>query len=110
MEFLSGLWDSRGSSGKKTPLKFQALGGRETDWYSRLIFIGLIRASRQSMHGSKGAWLRVVSQTAAWHYIIALIAFLVSFFVRDLLNDWLIGISDRGLIILGLRGFVWVFL
>lgn len=26
-------------------------------------------------------------------------AFLVSFFVRDLLNNWLIGISDRGLII-----------
>jgi len=27
------------------------------------------------------------------------VAFLVSFFVRDLLNNWLIGISDRGLII-----------
>jgi PAS domain S-box-containing protein len=32
-------------------------------------------------------------------YSIALVAFLVSFFVRDLLNNWLIGISDRGLII-----------
>lgn len=51
------------------------------------------------MHRSKGAWLRVVSHTIAWHYIIALVAFLVSFIVRDLLNDWLIGISDRGLII-----------
>jgi PAS domain S-box-containing protein len=35
----------------------------------------------------------------AWRYTIALVAFLISFFVRDLLNNWLIGISDRGLII-----------
>jgi PAS domain S-box-containing protein len=48
---------------------------------------------------SKEAWLRTVSQTIAWRYAIALVAFLVSFFVRDLLNNWLIGISDRGLII-----------
>jgi PAS domain S-box-containing protein len=48
---------------------------------------------------SKEAWLRTVSQTVAWRYTIALIAFLVSFFVRDLLNNWLIGISDRGLIV-----------
>jgi PAS domain S-box-containing protein len=47
----------------------------------------------------KGAWLRTVSQRVAWRYSIALIAFLISFFVRDLLNNWLIGISDRGLII-----------
>jgi PAS domain S-box-containing protein len=51
------------------------------------------------VHRSKGAWLHTVSQTVAWSYIIALAAFLVSFFVRDLLNNWLIGISDRGLII-----------
>jgi PAS domain S-box-containing protein len=48
---------------------------------------------------SKDAWLREVSRTAARRYAIALVAFLVSFFVRDLLSDWLIGISDRGLII-----------
>jgi PAS domain S-box-containing protein len=48
---------------------------------------------------SKGEWLRTVSQTVAWRYTIALVAFLFSFFVRDLLNNWLIGISDRGLII-----------
>jgi two-component sensor histidine kinase len=48
---------------------------------------------------SKGAWLATVSQRVAWRYAIALIAFLISFFVRDLLNNWLIGISDRGLII-----------
>jgi PAS domain S-box-containing protein len=30
---------------------------------------------------------------------MALLAFLVSFFVRDLINDWLRGISDRGLVI-----------
>jgi PAS domain S-box-containing protein len=48
---------------------------------------------------SDRGWLRTVSQTVAWRYAIALVAFLVSFFVRDLLNDWLIGISDRGLII-----------
>jgi K+-sensing histidine kinase KdpD len=35
----------------------------------------------------------------AGRYSIALLAFLVSFVVRDLLNNWLIGISDRGLII-----------
>ena len=34
----------------------------------------------------------------AWRYGIALVAFLISFVVRDLLNNWLIGISDRGLI------------
>jgi PAS domain S-box-containing protein len=48
---------------------------------------------------SNGAWLRTVSQTVAWRYSIALVAFLVSFFVRDSLNNWLIGISDRGLIL-----------
>jgi PAS domain S-box-containing protein len=48
---------------------------------------------------SKRAWLYNVSHTAAWRYAIALIAFLVSFVVRDLLDNWLIGISDRGLII-----------
>jgi PAS domain S-box-containing protein len=47
----------------------------------------------------KGAWLRTVSQTVAGRYSIALLAFLISFVVRDLLNNWLIGISDRGLII-----------
>jgi PAS domain S-box-containing protein len=52
-----------------------------------------------SVRRSKGAWLRTVSQTVAWRYTIALVAFLASFFVRDLLNNWLIGISDRGLII-----------
>jgi PAS domain S-box-containing protein len=51
------------------------------------------------MQRSEGAWLRVVSHKIAWPYIIALAAFLVSFFVRYLLNDWLIGISDRGLIV-----------
>ena len=51
------------------------------------------------MRASKRAWLRKVSQTVAWRYAIALIAFLVSFLVRDLLNNWLIEISDRGLII-----------
>jgi PAS domain S-box-containing protein len=45
------------------------------------------------------AWLLTVSQTVAGRYSIALVAFLVSFFVRDLLDNWLIGISDRGLII-----------
>jgi PAS domain S-box-containing protein len=48
---------------------------------------------------SKEAWLSTVSQTVAWRYTIALVAFLFNFFVRDLLNNWLIGISDRGLII-----------
>jgi PAS domain S-box-containing protein len=48
---------------------------------------------------SNGTGLRTISQTVAWRYAIALIAFLVSFYVRDLLNDWLIGISDRGLIV-----------
>jgi GAF domain len=48
---------------------------------------------------SKESWFRTVSQTVAWRYGVALVAFLVSFFVRDLLNNWLIGISDRGLII-----------
>jgi two-component sensor histidine kinase len=47
---------------------------------------------------SKESRFRTVSQFA-WRYIIGLVAFLVSFFVRDLLNNWLIGISDRGLII-----------
>ena len=51
------------------------------------------------MRASNTAWLPNVSQTVAWRYAIAVIAFLVSFFVRDLLNNWLIGISDRGLII-----------
>jgi PAS domain S-box-containing protein len=45
------------------------------------------------------SWLRNVSQNVAWRYAIALLAFLISFFVRDLLNDWLRGISDRGIII-----------
>ena len=48
---------------------------------------------------SKEAWLRTVSQTVAWRYTIAVVAFLASFFVRDLLNNWLVSISDRGLII-----------
>jgi PAS domain S-box-containing protein len=48
---------------------------------------------------SEGAWLRTISQTVAWRYTIALVAFLVSFFVRALLNNWLIGISDRGLVV-----------
>jgi two-component system, sensor histidine kinase PdtaS len=48
---------------------------------------------------SKEAWLRTVSQTVAWRYAIVLVAFLISFFVRHSLNNWLIGISDRGLII-----------
>ena len=51
------------------------------------------------MRRSKRAWLLTVSQTVAWRYAIALIAFCISFFVRDLLNDWLREISDRGLII-----------
>jgi len=51
------------------------------------------------VRGSKRAWLLAVSQTVAWRYSIALVAFLVSFSVRDLLNNWLIGIADRGLII-----------
>jgi PAS domain S-box-containing protein len=51
------------------------------------------------MRRSKGAWLRAVSQTVAWRYTIALVAFFISFFTRDLLNNWLVGISDRGLII-----------
>ena len=51
------------------------------------------------MRKSKGGWLRTVSQTVAWRYAIALIAFLISFFIRDLLNNWLLGISDRGLIL-----------
>jgi PAS domain S-box-containing protein len=38
------------------------------------------------------------TSSVAGRYAIALLAFLVSFFVRDLLNNWLIGISDRGLI------------
>ena len=50
------------------------------------------------MQRSKGERFRV-TQTVAWRYGIALVAFLVSLFVRDLLNDWLIKISDRGLII-----------
>jgi PAS domain S-box-containing protein len=51
------------------------------------------------VRGSKRAWLLAVSQTVAWRYSIALVAFLVSFSVRDLLNNWLIGIADRGLIV-----------
>jgi PAS domain S-box-containing protein len=47
----------------------------------------------------KESWLRTVSQTVAWRYTTACVAFLVSFLIRDLLNNWLIGISDRGLII-----------
>jgi PAS domain S-box-containing protein len=57
------------------------------------------RASGYSVRRPKEAWLHTVSQTIAWRYAIALVAFLASFFVRDLLNNWLIGISDRGLII-----------
>ena len=56
-------------------------------------------ASGQAVRRSKRAWLRKVSQTVAWGYTVALVAFLISFLVRDLLNNWLIGISDRGLII-----------
>jgi PAS domain S-box-containing protein len=48
---------------------------------------------------SKGAGLRIISQTVAWRYTLALAAFLVSFVVRGLLDNWLIRISDRGLII-----------
>src|SRR5215469_8174049 len=47
----------------------------------------------------KGPGVRTVSRTVAWRYGVALAAFLLSFFVRDLLNNWLVGISDRGLII-----------
>ena len=51
------------------------------------------------MRKSKEAWLRTVPQTVAWRYTIALAAVFVSFVVRGLLDNWLIGISDRGLII-----------
>jgi PAS domain S-box-containing protein len=51
------------------------------------------------VRGSKEALLRAVSQTVARRYIVALIAFFVSFVVRDALNDWLIGISDQGKVI-----------
>ena len=51
------------------------------------------------MRRFKGGWLSTVSQTVAWRYSIALVAFFVSFVFRGLLNNWLIGISDRGLII-----------
>ena len=51
------------------------------------------------MRRSKKVWLRAASRTVAWRYSVALLAFLLSFFVRDFLNNWLIGISDRGLII-----------
>ena len=52
-----------------------------------------------SVRRFKGGWLQTVTQTVASRYTIALVAFLVSFFVRHLLDNWLIGISDRGLII-----------
>jgi len=52
-----------------------------------------------SVRRSKRAWLRTNSQTVAWRYTIALVAFFVSFVVRGLLDNWLIRISDRGLII-----------
>ena len=65
----------------------------------RLIALPPGRASGSSVRKSKAAWLSRASQTVAWRYSIAFLAFLVSFFVRDLLNNWLIGISDRGLII-----------
>ena len=51
------------------------------------------------MRRSKEAWLRTVPQAVAWRYTIALAAVFVSFLVRGLLDNWLIGISDRGLII-----------
>ena len=50
------------------------------------------------MRAANRALLRKTSSVAG-RYAIALLAFLVSFFVRDLLNDWLLRISDRGLII-----------
>jgi K+-sensing histidine kinase KdpD len=42
---------------------------------------------------SKREGLRTLWRTVAWHYAIAVIAFLVSFFVRDLLNNWMIGLG-----------------
>ena len=78
---------------RNSALKSPALGGRETDFVLSLIFTG------RSVRRSKETWFRVVSQTVAWRYSTALVAVLVSFFVRDLLNDWLIAISDRGLIV-----------
>jgi PAS domain S-box-containing protein len=48
---------------------------------------------------SKRPWLRTASQRVAWRYAIGLAAFLFSFSARGLLDNWLIGISDRGLII-----------
>ena len=50
------------------------------------------------MRAANRALLRKTSSVAG-RYVIALLAFLVSFFVRDLINDWLRGISDRGLVI-----------
>jgi len=51
-------------------------------------------------HSSKIAlYFRRHSLTAAWRYAIALAAFVISFFVRDLLDSWLTAISDRGLIV-----------
>jgi PAS domain S-box-containing protein len=50
-----------------------------------------VRASNRALLFGKAS-------SVAGRYTIALLAFLVSFFVRDLLNNWLIGISDRGLI------------
>jgi PAS domain S-box-containing protein len=44
------------------------------------------------------AWLHKAWQTLAG-YVIALLAFLISFFVRDLLNSWFTAISDRGLFV-----------
>ena len=50
------------------------------------------------MRAANRALLRKTSSVAGRH-AIALLAFLASFLVRDLLNDWLLRISDRGLII-----------
>src|SRR5262249_57232170 len=58
-----------------------------------------MRASRLSVGRSKRAWLRTATQRAAWRYTIALAAFLFSFSVRGLLDNWFIRISDRGLIV-----------
>lgn len=51
------------------------------------------------MRRFKGAWLRTVSQKLAGRYAIAVAAFLLTFIARDSVDNWLIGISDRGLVI-----------
>ena len=44
-------------------------------------------------------YFRRHSPTAAWRFAMALAAFVISFSVRDLLDDWLTSVSDRGLIV-----------